>query len=206
MSIKYTECLAEAGIEPSVGSVGDSYDNALDEAINGLYKAEVIHRRDRGAPSRRPSSLRWNAPTGSTIAGCWSPLATSRRPKQKHATTPCRRNPPGQRDSNEKASGIPGAVQGHKARRQMCPLYVSGLIGPGDRKSVQPMAERVALGEYAGDAGIAAVSARELERLMSKQHHSKPISSDRADDRQRYAMGPRPRRDRSRLVGVCDPR
>ena len=37
---------------------------------------------------------------------------------------------------------------GHKARRQMCPLYVSGLIGPGDRKSVQPMAERVALGDY----------------------------------------------------------
>src|SRR6201998_3383620 len=37
---------------------------------------------------------------------------------------------------------------GHKARRQMCPLYVSGLIGPGDRKSVQPMAERVAHGEY----------------------------------------------------------
>src|SRR5438105_6930614 len=37
---------------------------------------------------------------------------------------------------------------GHKARRQMCPLYVSGLIGPGDRKSVQPMAERVATGDY----------------------------------------------------------
>ena len=35
---------------------------------------------------------------------------------------------------------------GHKARRQMCPLYVSGLIGPGDRKSVQPMAKRLALG------------------------------------------------------------
>ena len=35
----------EAGIEPSVGSVGDSYDNALAETINGLYKAEVIHRR-----------------------------------------------------------------------------------------------------------------------------------------------------------------
>ncbi len=34
-----------AGIEPSVGSVGDSYDNALAETINGLYKAEVIHRR-----------------------------------------------------------------------------------------------------------------------------------------------------------------
>ena len=45
VSIKYTQRLAEAGIEPSVGSVGDSYDNALAETINGLYKAEVIHRR-----------------------------------------------------------------------------------------------------------------------------------------------------------------
>jgi transposase InsO family protein len=45
VSVKYTERLAEAGIEPSVGSVGDSYDNALAETINGLYKAEVIHRR-----------------------------------------------------------------------------------------------------------------------------------------------------------------
>ena len=42
---RYTERLAEAGIEPSVGSVGDSYDNALAETINGLYKTEVIRRR-----------------------------------------------------------------------------------------------------------------------------------------------------------------
>lgn len=45
VSIRYTERLAEAGIEPSVGSVGDSYDKALAETINGLYKAEVIHRQ-----------------------------------------------------------------------------------------------------------------------------------------------------------------
>ena len=45
LSIRYTERLAEAGVEPSVGSVGDSYDNALAETINGLYKTEVIHRR-----------------------------------------------------------------------------------------------------------------------------------------------------------------
>ena len=45
VSIKYTERLAEAGVEPSVGSVGDSYDNALAETINGLYKTEVIRRR-----------------------------------------------------------------------------------------------------------------------------------------------------------------
>src|SRR4051795_10555501 len=37
---------------------------------------------------------------------------------------------------------------GHKARRRVCPLYVSGLIGPGDRKSIQPMAERLAVGDY----------------------------------------------------------
>lgn len=45
VAIRYTERLTEAGIEPSVGSVGDSYDNALAETINGLFKAEVIHRR-----------------------------------------------------------------------------------------------------------------------------------------------------------------
>jgi transposase InsO family protein len=45
VSIRYTERLAEAGVEPSVGSVGDSYDNAWPKTINGLYKAEVIHRR-----------------------------------------------------------------------------------------------------------------------------------------------------------------
>ena len=45
VSIKYTERLVEAGVEPSVGSIGDSYDNALAETINGLYKAEIIHRR-----------------------------------------------------------------------------------------------------------------------------------------------------------------
>jgi transposase InsO family protein len=45
ISLKYSERLAQAGIEPSVGSVGDSYDNALAETISGLYKAEVIWRR-----------------------------------------------------------------------------------------------------------------------------------------------------------------
>jgi putative transposase len=45
VSLKYTERLAEAGIEPSVGSVGDPYDNALAETVIGLFKTEVIHRR-----------------------------------------------------------------------------------------------------------------------------------------------------------------
>ena len=54
VSIRYTERLAEAGIEPSVGSKGDSYDNALAETINGLYKAELVHRR---APWKTVESL-----------------------------------------------------------------------------------------------------------------------------------------------------
>ena len=45
VSIRYTDRLLDAGIEPSVGSVGDSYDNALAETVIGLFKAEVIYRR-----------------------------------------------------------------------------------------------------------------------------------------------------------------
>jgi transposase InsO family protein len=54
VSIRYSERLAEAGIEPSVGSRGDSYDNALAETINGLYKTELVHRR---APWKTKESL-----------------------------------------------------------------------------------------------------------------------------------------------------
>ncbi len=45
VSIRYSERLAEAGIEPSVGSIGDSYDNALAETVHGLFKTELIRRR-----------------------------------------------------------------------------------------------------------------------------------------------------------------
>uniref|UniRef100_UPI00047D6644 integrase core domain-containing protein n=3 Tax=Acidocella facilis TaxID=525 RepID=UPI00047D6644 len=55
------ERLRDAGIEPSVGSVGDSYDNALAETINGLYKAEVIHRRGswRSFEEIEYATLKW---------------------------------------------------------------------------------------------------------------------------------------------------
>jgi putative transposase len=61
LSIRYSERLLEAGIEPSVGSVGDSYDNALAETINGLFKAEVIHRRGpwRSAETVEFATLEW---------------------------------------------------------------------------------------------------------------------------------------------------
>ncbi len=56
LSIRYSERLGEAGIEPSVGNTGDSYDNALAETINGLYKTELIHRR---GPWKSVESLEW---------------------------------------------------------------------------------------------------------------------------------------------------
>src|SRR3974390_986102 len=61
VSIKYTERLKDAGVEPSVGSVGDSYDNALAETVNGLYKAEVIHRRGpwRSFEAVEVATLEW---------------------------------------------------------------------------------------------------------------------------------------------------
>ena len=61
VSIRYTERLAEAGIEPSVGSVGDSYDNALAESVIGLYKTEVIHRQGpwRNLDSVEFATLNW---------------------------------------------------------------------------------------------------------------------------------------------------
>tara|TARA_R110002111_G_scaffold125446_1_gene189974 strand:- start:4 stop:900 length:897 start_codon:yes stop_codon:yes gene_type:complete len=61
LSIRYTERLAEAGFNASVGSVGDSYDNALAETINGLYKAEVIHKDGpwRGLDDVEIATLTW---------------------------------------------------------------------------------------------------------------------------------------------------
>jgi transposase InsO family protein len=63
VSIRYTERLAEAGIEPSVGSVGDSYDNAMAESVIGLFKAEVIHRLGpwKGLEDVEFATLEWVA-------------------------------------------------------------------------------------------------------------------------------------------------
>jgi putative transposase len=61
LSIRYTERLAEAGIESSVGTVGDSYDNALAESVNGLYKTELIRKRGpwRHAEAVEFATLEW---------------------------------------------------------------------------------------------------------------------------------------------------
>jgi hypothetical protein len=83
----------EAGVEPSVGSIGDSYDNALAETINGLYKAEIIHRRGpwRSLEAVEFATLEWVDWPRNAITPCWNTL-------------------PWRRDSNQMASDEPGAV------------------------------------------------------------------------------------------------
>ena len=116
VSIRYTERLAEAGIEPSVGSVGDSYDNALAETINGLFKAEVIHR---GGPWRsfeavEFATLEWVAwfnhrrllePIGNV------PPAEAEARYYAQAKVQALRCKPWPPDPNQIASRKPGAVQ-----------------------------------------------------------------------------------------------
>ena len=61
LSIRYSERLAEVGAVSSVGRRGDSYDNALAESMNGLYKAELVHRRGpwRGLEDLELATLEW---------------------------------------------------------------------------------------------------------------------------------------------------
>ena len=112
VSIRSTERLAEAGIEPSVGSVGDSYDNALAETINGLFKAEVIHRRGpwRTAEAVEFATLEWV--DWFNNRRLLEPIGSIPPPRPKRVTMPKPTSAPWRRDSNQTASGKPGAVHG----------------------------------------------------------------------------------------------
>ncbi len=92
VSIRYTERLAEAGIEPSVGSIGDSYDNALAESINGLYKTEVIRRCGpwRSLEAVEFATLEWV--DWFNNRRLLEPIGTCLPPQQRCATMPGLRN------------------------------------------------------------------------------------------------------------------
>ena len=111
LSIRYTERLAEAGVDPSVGSVGDSYDNALAETIIGLFKTEVIHRRGpwRNIDEVEYATLEWvdwfNHRRLLEPIGNMPPAeleAVYERRQQESAMAA---------DSHHRVSGISGAVQ-----------------------------------------------------------------------------------------------
>jgi len=86
-SIRYTERLAQAGIAASVGTTGDSYDNALAETINGLYKTELIKPRGpwRTVDQVEIATAEWV--DWSTSGGSTSTAATSHPPNSKPPTT-----------------------------------------------------------------------------------------------------------------------
>lgn len=83
---RYTERRAEAGVEPSVGSRGDSYDSAPAETINGLYKVEVIHRHGPWKSVHAVEPPRSNESVGSTISDCVTRSVTSRQTKLRQTT------------------------------------------------------------------------------------------------------------------------
>ena len=96
--------------EPSVGSVGDSYDNALAETINGLYKAEVIHRRGpwRSFEAVEYATLEWV--DWFNNRRLLEPIGNIPPAEAEAATMPKSRDRLSPRDLNEIASGKPGAV------------------------------------------------------------------------------------------------
>jgi transposase InsO family protein len=111
LSIRYTERLAEAGIEPSVGSRGDSYDNALAESVIGLFKTEVIRRRGpwRGLEDVEFATLEW-VWWFNTIASS-SRSATFPRSSMKRISMVTSRIKPRWRHSRSQVCEEPGAVQ-----------------------------------------------------------------------------------------------
>ena len=106
LSIRYTERLAEAGIEPSVGSKGDSYDNALAETIIGLFKTEVIHRQ---GPWRGFEDVGGSG--GSITTASWSRSAIFRRSSMRRHTGVRGRTSHYSRHSSNQVSDKLGAVQ-----------------------------------------------------------------------------------------------
>jgi len=84
--MRYADRLADAGIAPSVGSRGDSYDNALAESVIGLFITEVIRRLGPGGISKPSNSRRLTGSIGLIAAACSSRSATCRRRSTRRAT------------------------------------------------------------------------------------------------------------------------
>ena len=91
-SVRYGERLAEIGAVPSIGTVGDSFDNALAEAVNALYKTELIRgpHKGPGGPSRTSNWPPSAGSTGTTTTGCTATSTTCRRPSSRRPTLPNR--------------------------------------------------------------------------------------------------------------------
>ncbi len=112
VSIKDAERLAEAGIDPSVGSVGDSYDNARAETVIGLFKTEVSHRQGpwRSLEAVEIATLNWGDwYNNRRLLGSIGNIPPAETEANDHAALEA--FPMAASDSNKPASGKPGAVQ-----------------------------------------------------------------------------------------------
>ena len=100
--VRYTERLAEIGAVPSIGSVADSYDNALAETVNGLYKTELIHRPDKGRGGRRRRRAR-DPRLGALVQHRTAPRLPRRRPTRRvrDRVTTLRSADPGERGNQK---------------------------------------------------------------------------------------------------------
>ena len=110
LSIRYTERLARAGIEPSTGSTGDSYDNALAKTVIGLFKTEGTHRRGpwKGLEDLEFATLEWVAwYNGGRLL---EPLGYVHRPGSKRPTMTIRPLQSAWRFSRNDLSGKPNSV------------------------------------------------------------------------------------------------
>ncbi len=110
VSIHYTERLAQANTKPSVGSVGDSYDNAIAETVHGLFRLSSSVGAAHGVRWKQSSSPLSNGSAGSTIVASLRRLAMCRQPSPRNATMRNWTRLHWRRSSNQIASGKPGAA------------------------------------------------------------------------------------------------
>jgi putative transposase len=103
LALRYTQRLAEAGAVASVGSTGDSYDNALAEAFNSLFKAELIRNKGRGR-----TSTTWRSPSPSTSTGSTTDACTARSARSRPSSTrPSNYRQPARASSSRRVSSEP---------------------------------------------------------------------------------------------------
>ena len=164
-SLAFSERLAAAGIRPSVGAVGSSFDNALAETINGLYKTELIRKQGLSGGASNTSSWRPpNRSSGSTTAAFTSTAATSRRRRWRTLTT-LRSEPSNPLSSQTvRSPDTPGRFTGgsqavlpslaldqsrRRCSRPACPRFAAGRSARPDLKqalSLDWMGRRVSNG------------------------------------------------------------
>jgi hypothetical protein len=199
LSIRYSERLAAAGIESSVGRVGDSDDNALAESVIGLYKTEVIARVVPGRASRASSWRPSTGSTGSTTPACSNPSDMFPRRSSNRHTTNVRLPKAGQRDSSKRVSDEAGAVQYGRRRRARPPLSTPGRLRPRSPHGHAARGRRALAGRppksptWVADPVRVPEAPRTRRRRRSRSRASS-LGATRACDGGQGARQPHPRR------------